>query len=72
MFVLTFVMRLVRKVAHVGRADLGMCLISDPTSCGCLMATADADLEDSAEATTVTVDGAVVVATGTAVVADGG
>jgi len=36
------------------------------------MATAGVDLVDSAEAATVTVESAVVVATGTAVVADGG
>ena len=72
MFVLTFVMRLVRKVAHAGRADLGMCLISAPTLCGCLTAIAGADLVDNDEATTVAVESAVVVATGTAVAADGG
>lgn len=69
---MTFVMRLVRKVAHAGRADFGMCLISCPTSCGCLMASAGADLVDTDEATTVAVLSAVVVATdgGTAVAAD--
>jgi len=49
-----------------------MCLISAPTSCGCLMAIAGADLVDSTEAITVAVESAVVVATETAVVADGG